>query len=201
MLTGKRLFEGETISHVMADVLKGEIDFGKFPKATPAAIRNLLRRCLDRDVKNRLRDVGEVRIVINNVGKEPEAATPVIPAPRYRLLPWIMAAVLGAIAVVVSFVHFRETPRAESVLNLSVALPPNADQALWRSLRTDSAWWCPAAADFSCGRWIQTSFGPCHTRRSAGTVLVRRQPLHRILRRREPQDHTRGRWSRDHFVR
>jgi len=127
MLTGKRLFEGETISHVMADVLKGEIDFGKFPKATPAAIRNLLRRCLDRDVKNRLRDVGEVRIVINNVGKEPEAATPVIPAPRYRLLPWIMAAVLGAIAVVVSFVHFRETPRAESVLNLSVALPPNAD--------------------------------------------------------------------------
>src|ERR1700730_4840760 len=65
MLTGHRLFDGETISHVLADVLRGPIDFDKLPKETPRAIRDLLRRCLDRDVKNRLRDIGEARVALD----------------------------------------------------------------------------------------------------------------------------------------
>jgi serine/threonine protein kinase len=53
LLTGHQLFgEGETISHTLADVLRGPIDFDKLPKETPPAIRDLLRRCLDRNVKN-----------------------------------------------------------------------------------------------------------------------------------------------------
>ena len=76
MLTGSRLFEGgETISHTLADVLRAPIDLDKLPAGTPAAIRNLLRRCLDRDVKNRLRDIGEARIAIDNAGKSSEGAT------------------------------------------------------------------------------------------------------------------------------
>src|SRR5215469_7957152 len=59
MLTGRRMFEGETISHTLADVLRAEIDLGKLPKETPQPIRDLLRRCLDRDVRRRLRDIGE----------------------------------------------------------------------------------------------------------------------------------------------
>ena len=46
MLTGRRLFDGETISHTLADVLRAEIDFGKLPGDTPTSIRELLRRCL-----------------------------------------------------------------------------------------------------------------------------------------------------------
>ena len=61
LLTGHRLFEGETVSHTLADVLRGPIDFDKLPRETPAGIRGLLRRCLDRNVKNRLRDIGEAR--------------------------------------------------------------------------------------------------------------------------------------------
>jgi hypothetical protein len=61
MLTGGRLFEGKTISHTLADVLRAGIDPGKLPKDTPAAIRNLLRRSLDRDIRKRLRDIGECR--------------------------------------------------------------------------------------------------------------------------------------------
>src|SRR5262249_44543844 len=64
MLTGKRLFEGETISHTLADVLRAEIDFGKLPESTPPAIRQLLQRCLDRNVKTRLRDIGDARIIL-----------------------------------------------------------------------------------------------------------------------------------------
>jgi hypothetical protein len=60
MLTGKRRFEGgETVSHTLADVSRGPIDFDKLPKKTRRVIRDLPRRCLGRDVKNRLRDVGE----------------------------------------------------------------------------------------------------------------------------------------------
>jgi serine/threonine-protein kinase len=55
LLTGHRLFEGETVSHTLAEVLRGPIDFDQLPRETPAALRVLLRRCLDRNVKNRLR--------------------------------------------------------------------------------------------------------------------------------------------------
>ena len=51
MLTGKRLFEGESVSHTLADVLRGEIDFNRLPSSTPTPIRDLLKRCLERDPK------------------------------------------------------------------------------------------------------------------------------------------------------
>ena len=77
MLTGKRLFEAETISHTLADVLRGPIDFEGLPKETPAPIRDLLRRCLDRDVKTRLRDIGEARVTIAKCLANPESGTEV----------------------------------------------------------------------------------------------------------------------------
>ena len=64
MLTGKRLFAGETVSDVLAGVLKTEIDLGALPDATPRGIRQLLRRCLERDPRSRLRDIGDARIAL-----------------------------------------------------------------------------------------------------------------------------------------
>ena len=71
MLTGRRLFDGETISHTLADVLRGPIDFDKLPKDTPRAIRDLLRRCLNRDLKMRLRSIGDARIVLQEYLADP----------------------------------------------------------------------------------------------------------------------------------
>src|SRR3984885_14188499 len=48
LLTGHRLFEGETLTQTLAEVLSGPIDFDKLPRETPAKIRDLLKRCLDR---------------------------------------------------------------------------------------------------------------------------------------------------------
>ena len=78
LLTGKRLFEGETVSHTLAGVLAGPIDFDRLPHGTPAAIRTLLRRCLDRNPKNRLRDIGEARFAIEAplAGEAAETAVP-----------------------------------------------------------------------------------------------------------------------------
>src|SRR6202162_3661787 len=67
MLTGGPLFSGETISHVLADVLKSDPDWNRLPASLPPAIRKLLARCLTRNVKERLRDIGEARIIIDKV--------------------------------------------------------------------------------------------------------------------------------------
>jgi eukaryotic-like serine/threonine-protein kinase len=124
MLTGHRLFEGETISHTLADVLRGPIDFDKLPDENPPAIRELLRRCLDRNVKTRLRDIGEARIVLTG----PMGGTEVTARSRPRLswVAWSVAAALAVIAVGVSFLHFRETPPPERTLRYTIAAPENS---------------------------------------------------------------------------
>jgi eukaryotic-like serine/threonine-protein kinase len=75
MLTGKRMFDGETISHTLADVLRAPIDFDAV-ESTPAPILELLRRCLDRDVKTRLQWIGEARIAIQQYLTNPSAPVP-----------------------------------------------------------------------------------------------------------------------------
>jgi serine/threonine protein kinase len=62
MLHGQKMFEGETVSETMAEVMKGEIDWDALPSSTPAWLRSLLRRCLDRDPRTRLQSIGEARI-------------------------------------------------------------------------------------------------------------------------------------------
>jgi serine/threonine protein kinase len=127
MLTGNRLFDGETISHTLADVLRAPIDFAQLPQGTPRAIRDLLRRCLDRNVKNRLRDIGEARVAIqaalDNGGKEPESASNVAATPRFPWWAWSAAGLFLLTTLTVSFVHFRETRPPEAVLRLSVDTP------------------------------------------------------------------------------
>jgi len=123
MLSGERLFDGETISHTLADVLRAPIDFDKLPKETPRTIRDLLRRCLDRNVKNRLRDIGEARVAIQNLGKEPEAPVSAAPTPRSSWMAWSAAALFLLLALVTSFLYFRQRPPQQTALRLSVPLP------------------------------------------------------------------------------
>jgi serine/threonine-protein kinase len=84
MLTGRRTFPGEEISDVLAAVLRQDVDWSALPDGTPPRLRQLLERCLDRDVKTRLRDIGEARVVLGNAGApdtpHPSAVPP--PAPH-----------------------------------------------------------------------------------------------------------------------
>ena len=102
MLAGKRLFDGETVSDVLASVLKSEPDWQALPTAAPASLRRLLERCLQRDPKRRLRDIGEARLVLEDSvagrGDEPPAA----PAPGRggkSVALWAALAAAGALAV------------------------------------------------------------------------------------------------------
>ncbi|MGD1095682.1 MAG: protein kinase, partial [Bryobacteraceae bacterium] len=122
MLTGQRLFHGETTSHTLADVLRGEIDFNKLPRETPAKIRDLLRRCLDRNVKNRLRDIGEARVLLEG-GLGP-TERPI--SGRRFVLAWAAAALILALAVAaLAFVHFRETTAEPEIARFQILPPEN----------------------------------------------------------------------------
>jgi serine/threonine-protein kinase len=108
LLTGELLFKGETVSDTLANVLRKEIDLGNLPSETPAAIRELLRRCLDRSLKNRLQHIGEARVAIDHAGTEPAAA----PAAGRPPWPWIaVAALFAAIAAVLAFAHSQQRPQ------------------------------------------------------------------------------------------
>jgi len=105
MLTGNRLFEGELVTDVLANVLKHDVDLDALPGETPVAIRRLLRRCLERNPKNRLHDIADARIVIDDVLAGRVERAPAAPAPsaapsRWRTaLPWLVAAGLAALLV------------------------------------------------------------------------------------------------------
>ena len=71
MLTGERLFQGETTVEVLGKVLEHQPDLDR----VPAKFRKLLARCLDRNVKDRLRDIGEVRFLLEEPPAQPAAAS------------------------------------------------------------------------------------------------------------------------------
>ncbi|HSF17403.1 MAG TPA: protein kinase [Vicinamibacteria bacterium] len=114
-LTGKRLFQGETVSDVLAAVLTRSIDLA----AVPASVRPLLTRCLDRDPRKRLRDIGEARIALE-MGPSSESEH----RGRSRLraaIPWTLAALFALVTIVLGF---RDVPRSEvPVRRFSVDLP------------------------------------------------------------------------------
>jgi len=62
MVTGRRPFDGDDVTDVLARVLERHIDFNALPAKTPAAVARLLRRCLEKDPKHRMRDIGDARI-------------------------------------------------------------------------------------------------------------------------------------------
>ena len=127
MLAGKRLFDGETLSHTLADVLRAPIDFGKLPSSTPAPIRQLVKRCLERDVKRRLRDIGEARVAIQDYLADPaggtESPAPVTRAPGNSWWWKVAAGALTLGLAALAFIHFREKPPATPLLRYTVAVP------------------------------------------------------------------------------
>src|SRR5205823_7025526 len=101
LITGAKLFQGETISHTLADVLRAPIDFAQLPASIPAPIAQLLKRCLDRDPKTRLQAIGEARIAIQKYLADPKsgAETPGQAHARPTRLAWAPWAVAAGFAM------------------------------------------------------------------------------------------------------
>ena len=120
MLTGQRIFAGETVSHVLGAVLQVEPAWDALPTATPQPLRRLLRRCLEKDQKRRLRDVGEAGAHLEEAAAAPSSVEPsVVPAvaPRTggcrRAVPFVGALIVTSLltGLAVWIVMQPEPPR------------------------------------------------------------------------------------------
>ncbi|MFM2125974.1 MAG: hypothetical protein RL328_2425 [Acidobacteriota bacterium] len=125
MLTGQRLFKGDTVAHTLAAVLQAPISFEAL-KSVPAPVRELVARCLDRDVKSRLRDIGEARVATLRYMANPVAPAAEAPMRRSKM-PWLVAAALALAVLGLGAIHFRETPPVEPSLATTL-LPPEGGE-------------------------------------------------------------------------
>src|SRR6266850_5809029 len=105
MLTGRAAFAGDTIADTIAAILQREPDWRALPAGTPAPVKRLLRRCLEKDPRERLHDIGDARLELKDALTAPPEALPqptVAPVPlraRQRLV-WLSALALVALAAV-----------------------------------------------------------------------------------------------------
>ena len=117
MITGKRLFEEETASDTLAAVLRAPIEWNQLPASIPPGLVRLLKRCLERNPKVRLRDIGEARIALEGPLDEPVAVASVTPAPPPRStaksLIWASALVVTVMAGVAVVGILKGTPKAQ----------------------------------------------------------------------------------------
>jgi len=123
MLTGKQTFIGDSLTDTLAAVVRAEPDWNLIPNETPHAIQQLLRRCLNKDAKQRLRDIGEARIALNQT-RGPEETTVVKARPQpilNRVLPWAIVLVLAAITLLTVLTSYlSHTPNTQPVLRSSL---------------------------------------------------------------------------------
>jgi serine/threonine-protein kinase len=133
MLTGKRAFEGETVSDTLAAVLRGEPDWSALRAPVSSKVRELLRRCVQRDVKQRLRDIGDARIALEEETAAATSASGSLPFEEKQAVPgstvgrsaptirergsrkslwiaWAIAAAFAAMASVFGWLALRPRP-------------------------------------------------------------------------------------------
>jgi len=123
MLSGVKLFDGETVSHTLAHVLTTPLDFDRLPASIPAPIVDLVKRCLDRNPKARLRDIGEARIAIEKYLANPVSGAPVA-AGTGRRAAWVVAAVFGVVAAGLGVTMYPRWREAAPKLVSASILPP-----------------------------------------------------------------------------
>jgi serine/threonine-protein kinase len=126
MLTGRPLFTGETVTEVLASVMKDPPALDRLPADTPPAIRELLGRCLERDPKQRLRDIGEARIAIVRSTTQESATQAIqraasasagVKSPVRTWFPWLIATAATVVAAVITILWgpWRSTTPPASV--------------------------------------------------------------------------------------
>ncbi|HSR07783.1 MAG TPA: serine/threonine-protein kinase, partial [Bryobacteraceae bacterium] len=119
LLTGQRLFQGEDVGHTLAAVIMLEPDLS----AAPAEVQPLLKRCLEKDPKKRLRDIGDMELLL--LDSAPVAAPPTASAPRNWLWPAVAAVLALAVVGTAGYLETRPSPVALAS-RFVVEAPPGA---------------------------------------------------------------------------
>jgi Tol biopolymer transport system component/predicted Ser/Thr protein kinase len=154
MLTGRRAFAGDTSTEIIARVLERNPDLSALPPTVTPALRRLLDRCLKKELGHRLRDAGDVGLVLEDLDLEEQAASASIDQPAARpivkIAPWLVAAAAVVLAVLALIggsgtqppenapvVRFTEMPPAPLDLGFlghsgpAVAISPDGEILVW----------------------------------------------------------------------
>src|SRR5436309_9329730 len=134
MLTGHRAFGGETTTDTLAAIIEREPDWAALPSSTSPAIRRLLRKCLQKDVRRRLHDIADARMdiderIVGAAGDGDSGAVTTAPTARARATSALLAVVALAAAAIVGWTAGRR--------DRSSAAPPSAVDVSLVPLTTD----------------------------------------------------------------
>jgi Tol biopolymer transport system component len=128
-LTGKQAFQGETVTDLVARILEREPDWNALPPGTPARVTDLIRRCLHKDARERLRDMGDVRLELRRAMHPGPTELPVavlgprpVPGIRQRALP-IAAAILVTLLATLGVTRLTSHPSEAKTLRVSILGP------------------------------------------------------------------------------
>ncbi|MEO8096639.1 MAG: protein kinase [Acidobacteriota bacterium] len=128
ILTGERMFSGDSVAEILASVMKEQVTLRNLPSDTPPAVRKLIARCLDRDLRRRVQSIGEARIILEDaiagVNSEESAPAPVIVKPASKL-PWAMAATffVALLALAAWTVYPRSSTPGPGAIRFTIAPP------------------------------------------------------------------------------
>jgi serine/threonine protein kinase len=136
MLSGTRAFEGEDVTDTIAAVVTREPDWSRLPASTPAAVRRSLARCLAKDRKHRLRDIGDAHHELTDDAQGANAPSPV-PTARAAWMATAAAGLAAVLLAIPAISHFRETAPAERALRLTIDAPANAVRLLGPEISPD----------------------------------------------------------------
>ena len=118
MLTGTPMFGGDTVTDILAAVVRQEPDLSRIPAKT----RTMLERCLEKDPKRRIRDVGDALLLL-----DVPTATHGTTSRRPLWTISAVAALLAIALVLVSYAHFLESPAASEVVRFQIGLPDDVN--------------------------------------------------------------------------
>jgi hypothetical protein len=150
MLTGCRVFEGQTVSDTLAAVLRADIDLSALPASTPPAVRRLLTRCLDRDPKTRLRDIGEARVILASPLEPAAAASTSLPVAWWQR-PLAIAGLGIATLIAGAFGAGLLAPAQSTapVISSRFELPVDTYSVVWSDDGRQLAWTDPGSGQGS----------------------------------------------------
>jgi serine/threonine protein kinase len=128
MLTARRAFHGEDVTDTIAAIVRGEPDWNALPGDTPRQIRLLLKRCLEKDRRARISDIGVARFLMNETIEASPAAAPTPVGPSRRRIVPIAAGVLVGAALVAAAWTWSIPPPPPAPQTVRFTITPPAEQ-------------------------------------------------------------------------